>query len=408
MLFPRIIKISILSVLVLICAHSSFAEEKGKGTSYLLQKMKEWRSASIQHEPGLSDTSAVDIGNWSSDDLGIVIDYVTKLASQSPKKIRRSVTRAPIRSRLQLTAQEVKQGDLNRVLKQGALLHTDIAVLNLGTGKYTLEKEQMVALIDGRRVAVANPFHWEFARRLIESVAPDPSKDMMVKHWYHATTANMLSSRHLAFADKNIKSALELFPKDNRFLFYAGLLHETWALPVNQNVDLPLWGSFTYGEQEKELKKARKYFKKAIESNPEMAEAHLSLGRVLGLLGRHKDAIEELQLAAAMIEDPQLSYYASLYLGREFEVTSRRLEAREQYDQAAKLYPTAQSPLLALSQMDRNEDDIEAAFLKLQQIFTVSSESGSEDPRFTYDLAHVRDAPTLLAEMYRVFGELAR
>jgi len=376
-------------------------------TSYLLQKVKDWREASVSHEPGMPDDAAVSVGKWNLNDVEIVIDWITELASKSEKTIRRTIARAPIRSRLGLTDEEVQKGNLNRVLKQGALLHTDIALLKLGIHHYIDLKNLHWAFDDGRLSPQPNNPHWEYALRLINEISPSPSKDPMAKQWYVATTAYMLSIRHLAYARKNIDSALKKYPSDSRILLYAGALHETWASPVSQNIQLPPSREPAFESKEKELKQARELYLKAIEEDPDVAEAHLRLGRVLGLLGHPPQAIVELRHAAALSQDRQLSYYASLYLGYEFEMISRFKEARDQYERAAMLYPSAQSPLLALSHLSLSEDNTADAIKTIQEVFTLPRINRKEDdPLWIYDLSYVRDSDELIQNMRDMFGEL--
>jgi tetratricopeptide (TPR) repeat protein len=164
-----------------------------------------------------------------------------------------------------------------------------------------------------------------------------------------------------------------------------------------------------YGSEKSELKLALQFLQKAIAADPNYAEAHLRLGRVMGLLGHHDQAVAELQQAAASIKDPQLLCYASLFLGREYVALSRRSEARDQYERAAGLYPTAQSPLLALSQLARSSDDLEGASLSLKRSFALPrKDPWKDDPWWIYDLAHVRDADALVAEMHKMFGGLSQ
>jgi tetratricopeptide (TPR) repeat protein len=219
----------------------------------------------------------------------------------------------------------------------------------------------------------------------------------------------MQSRRLLGYAGQNLKDALDKFPADSRILFLAGVLHETWASPVHQKVVLPGGVQVSYGSEESELKLALQFLQKAVAADPNFAEARLRFGRVLGLLGHHDRAAAELQQAAALMEDPQLLYYASLFLGREFVALSRRSEARDQYERAARLYPTAQSPLLALSQLARSGEDLQGALLSLNRAFALPrKDPWKDDPWWIYDLAHVRDADALVAEMCRMFGGLSQ
>lgn len=383
--------------------------EKNKDPAYILQKLDEWREATLLHNPGEADRAAREIGSWHQEDLEIVTDFVTKLASQSVKSIKQTIARAPVRNRLRLTAREVQQGDLNRVLKQGALLHTDIARLDLETGEYLDFGEAIGIFVDGRFLAQPKKIHWKYARGLIDLVAPSPSQDAMVRQWYVATTAYMQCHRLLAYAEKNIEAALKLFPSDGRILFYAGMLHEMWALPTTQDTLLPAEVRVSYGSVKSELKKARDFYRKTVKAIPGFAEAHMHLGRVVLLLGDAPRACAELRKAAAMIEDPQISYYNSLYLGRALESLSLHDEARRQYAFAAELYPAAQSPLLALSLLARNNDDLEGAIVSLHRIFEMpTADSREADPWWIYDRAHVRDAEHRMQEMQKTFGELPR
>jgi tetratricopeptide (TPR) repeat protein len=386
---------------------NELSDSSKKDSNYQLRKIEEWRSASIQHNAGEADSAAVMIGGWDDEDREIVIEFISTLASQPIKTARRTLARASLRRILQLSDQEVRQGNINRILKQGALLHTDIALLGLETKSNRAAAEPMLAIKDGTVFVLPKQRNWEFARRLIDSISPSLSQDPMVRQWYIATTAHLQSRRLLVYAKQNLENALEIFPSDDRILFYAGVLHEVWASPLHQKMQLPPRVEVTYGSEESELKKAERLFRKSIGANPNSPETHLRLGRVLGLLGRHHQAVAELQIAAASIKDPQLSYYASLYLGLEYAMISLQSEAREQYERAAALYPTAQSPLLALSQLARSGDDVEGAISALQSVFGLPhTDFWKDDPWWIYDLSHVRDADALIAEMREIFGRL--
>jgi tetratricopeptide (TPR) repeat protein len=386
-------------------AKDSSAQSENKPASKT-EKIREWRTAAVQHHPGQPDDAAAKIGRWRARDLETVLSFVAKLAQQPPGAMKRTLAKASSRQLLQLTDQEVQQGDLSRVLKQAALLHTDIAMLDLGTGEYQDSKEGMGAFIDGRIFVFPKTPHWEFALRLIELISPSLSKDQAVLQWYLATTAYMQGHGLLAYARRNIEHAMQRFPAEPEILFYAGVQHETWASPANQIVSQSSGARVLYGSKESELKLARQFFEKAIALKPGFSEAHLRLGRVLGLLGNHEQAIAELQHASSVEQDRQLLYYASLYLGFEYEMLCRRSEARDQYQRAAGLYPAAQSPLLALSQLARSDNDVKEALLDLDRVFALPhGDLWSDDPWWVYNQAHVRDSVARIEEMYRILGE---
>ncbi len=376
--------------------------DKKPDANYRLQKIQEWGNAVAQHKAGEADSAAVAIARWVPSDLEIVVGFVTK-------PVWKTISKATIRRLLHLTDQEVQKKDLSRLLKLGALLHTDIDLLELERGIYQQTGQEIdgqAFFADGRVIPQPQQFHWQLARRLIECL---PSEDRMLRLWYIATTAHMQSRRLLGYAGHNLRSALEKLPSDERILFYAGALHEIWASPVNQNAQLPRGGRTSYGSKDSELRLARQFFQRALAVNPSLAEAHLRLGRVMGLMGDHKEAFKELQLATAAIQDRQLSYYLSLYMGYELEVLARPKEARVQYERAAGLFPTAQSPLLALSQLAGISGDSKAALLAVEQVFALPvKDFWNDDPLWRYDLAHVRDAAALIEEMHTAFGGLPR
>jgi tetratricopeptide (TPR) repeat protein len=370
------------------------------------EKIKVWRQAALQHRSGHPDSAAVQIGAWRTKDLESVFSFISKLAAQTPSSLKHTLAKASSRQMLQLSDQEAQQGDLSRVLKQGALLHTDIAMLDLGTSEFHDAREGMGAFIDGHIFVFPKTPHWEYARRLIDLVSPSPSRDPAVLRWYLATIAFMEERGLLGYAGHNIEHALEKFPADPGILFYAGTLHETWASPAHQNVMQSAGAKVLYGSKEAELKLAKQFFEKAVTLNPNLSEARLHLGRVLGLLGNHENAVAQLQQASAALNDRQRSYYAALYLGLEFEMLCRRSEARAQYERAAELYPAAQSPLLALSQLARSEDDVKSALTALDRVFALPrGDLWKDDPWWVYNQAHARDSVALIDEMYRILGE---
>jgi len=398
------------------------APGRRRNAKYWLEKVKEWAMAVAEHNPGKSDPAAVIIGSWALDDLGPAIDLVMSLAPPSvyssrqaavvDARIKRELGKlqapgdAQVRESLGLSDNEVRQGGLNRLLKRGALLHTDIALLGLETGPHHID-ERLGVFEDGRVTIQPKNIHWEYARRLLDFIYPLPSEDPIVRQWYIATTAYVQSRRFWVYAEGNLERALEIFPSDYRILFYTGVMHETWASPVHQNSLLPAGADFSFGSMKSELKLARQFFEKAVTANPDFAEAHLHLGRVMGLLGQHEEAVLELQQVAAAMADPQLSYFTSLFLGYELAMLSRSNEARDQYERAAALYPNAQSPLLGLSHVALTGGDTEGASLAVQRVFELRlRDSWRDDPWWAYDSAHVRDASGFIAEMYKAFGEL--
>ncbi len=419
---------------------------------YWLSMIEEWRKAVEQHRPGEADAAAVEVGKWPIFELEFSIALFKNLIKQPlyesaypPKGL--AVSPQGCRSLAYYLGLK-KEKDKNYWLKRGALLHADIALLQLEKGSADTYPSQVfyiqnliksskkdeaktcwsirlltatvldlkdkgdreVAWIqDGRPVYENTGRHMEFGRSLLDSVTPKPSWDEMVKEWYIATSAYGLSRGRPGYIENHLKDAVNLFRSDPTILLYAGALHETYASPRYQNA-LSLGGiKYSHGPQKNELELARSYFNKAVKVNPNLAEARLRLGHVSGLLGYHDEAVSELQKATTAITDPQLQYYAALFLGNELAAIGRITDARNQFELAASLFPAAQSPLFALSELAHSSGDMQNASIALERAFAVAANGRrGSDPRWKYDLVPDDQAAALLLRMRRSFGELSR
>src|SRR5439155_20188936 len=142
---------------------------------------------------------------------------------------------------------------------------------------------------------------------------------------------------------------------------------------------------------------------------PNMGEAHLRLGRVLGQQGHHADAAAELRQALALVDDDELRYYGQLFLGAEEEALGRFDAARAAFDTAAALFPSAQSPLIGLSELARRRGDRAGALAAIQKVFELpqAGDSGRDEPWWIYHTAQARNADMLLDDLRAPFRRSA-
>ena len=313
------------------------------------------------------------------------------------------------------------RGDRNYIIRRGALLHGDVPVLAPFAMAATPEARSSIGpnrfrmdISDGQEVGLAqSAVHWEIARMLLDLIIPRggdrpaPGGDDMVRAWYCATAAWM--QLHEDHDKLHLNHALELFPGDPVLLMLAGFQRETFAgLPVQtavQSAVLPTGVTLDVGSERTELRDAERFFQRALELRPDHAEGRMHHGRVLALLGRHAEAVVELRQAAAALPDPQLEYFAQLFLGAEEETIGNRDAARAAYEQAASLEPKAQSPLLALSQLARRYGDRPGALRAMDRLFALSDAGRSEhdDPWWWYYVSQARDADDWLAAVHQPF-----
>ena len=96
-----------------------------------------------------------------------------------------------------------------------------------------------------------------------------------------------------------------------------------------------------------------------------------------------------------------LVYLAELFLGREEEALERTSEAERHYENAAALYPKAQSPRLALSYLARQSGNLATASRHLEGVsrHAPGTNVDDTDPWWFYYEPHKEDADVLMDQM---------
>ena len=175
-------------------------------------------------------------------------------------------------------------------------------------------------------------------------------------------------SRRLNEVYKVDTSAYSLFLKANYFHhrgdFNSGIKYYSQALRLDSSFSQALSGlaSSYYGLTDYKLYpweegfgKAQEFAEKALEMNPDLAEAHLTIGRIEGWINRNWENAEN-ELRKAIEINPNyaaaLAYYSSfLYL------MGRNMEARSLLDKAIVLEPVTYKSYFQSSEMYYNEGD---------------------------------------------------
>ena len=178
--------------------------------------------------------------------------------------------------------------------------------------------------------------------------------------WYRAVSAHLFRAGNLAQVANHLNRAREAFPHSPSVLIDSAYLHQELSSPPVQASLQELRANaidVTVASRRAELQRAERFFLEALAIAPDDADARLRLGHTLVELGRHKEAAVELRRAIEAKPDRRRLYLAELFLGRAEQALGRHAEARRLYEHAADLYPSAQSPRLALSQLARQTGD---------------------------------------------------
>jgi len=421
-------------------------------------RLEQWLHAVYEHDPGTADRHASFIALWKGSDLEKLLLDTEVLARvmRNPKlrqfTIKRDgpafeirytrgqvdrlrilgtilgcgvpaanllcgeavllAAREPDLKRLLTAVQAEPPDDMdNGVLRRGALLHTDIAVLvpesERGPDDRPVNATSiLIEFNDGQqRALTAGPLHWAIARMLLDAVKPAglerpaPERDEMVRHWYQATASWLLANEH--FEEKHFDRGREIFPDDALLQFFSGTVHEAQAGPRVQTMirgaTLPSGVTLGVKSARAEFRQAEGFFRRALELDPRMTEARLRLGHALLMQEHYADAATELRKTLDPAGDPLLQFYTVMFLGAAEEALGKPAEAAEWYSSASKLYPTSQSPRVALSALARRRGDRDGAWRSMQQVFALpNDERDRDDPWWTYTQQQGRAADLML------------
>ena len=104
-----------------------------------------------------------------------------------------------------------------------------------------------------------------------------------------------------------------------------------------------------------------------------------------------------LEEAARLVGDPALAQFLPV---RQLQSQIATQMARRALERAAALYPEAQTPLVALSELAVRRGDRSAAAAALQGLVAGSADrSPGSDPWWAYDVSYARDADALLGRL---------
>jgi tetratricopeptide (TPR) repeat protein len=382
-----------------------------------LTALRSWIEAINDHRPGVQDPALWQVAFSSEDDLERVrTDFLALVAAEARAGSRRTppgpivyrdstLTYDQLRQILGLSEEEAGHGNANRILYRAAILYADVAMIALlgTTSRIGCSSTATVLAKDGTHFgAGCIVFHWTQARSLLDAVRPNPAEDRFVRLWYRATIAFLLEAGDYSGADRQIEHGTVLLPDDPAILFEHGLYHEGFAAPSIQRV-ASASGADRRGPTV-HLWEAEEFYRKAIKADPGFIEARVHRGRVLSTLGRHRDAADELRLAAGTPQGPWLRYFTEMFLGHEEESLGNRSAARDHYAGAAGLYPQAQSPRLALALLARGSGDQAGALEAMRQLLSLpKARDANSDPWWAYPLMQSEDAKALLAALYGPF-----
>jgi hypothetical protein len=308
----------------------------------------------------------------------------------------------------------------NRLVHRGALMHLDAAMLAANSGPLnggrtigsSRPRQRAILTTDGGYSGVDTVSeHWDWGRQLVALTMPRPDEDRWALLWYVVSSSFMANRSLLADLQPHLEQARKVFPTDPDILYVSGCYFDMVASPrVRPMLDartLPFGLRVDAPSARESLRSAEDYFRRAAEARPGFAAAHVRRGRALDRLGRHDEAVQELQAVASVELEPAMMYLVNLFEADAQDALGNLSAAQALYEQAARRFPQAQAPYLALSRLARDRGDRAAALAAAEHVFTRRSGDEMADPWWTYYLLVVRDAPAQLHALQQPFQRAA-
>ena len=380
-----------------------------------LLRLLGWLEAVHLHTPGCNDPTVIDVGRLALGDIEVLLRDVKVLVAflRRVEEARMVYTGRGRAARDQLiffiyerrfTLDELQRQFFgnqalvaNELLLRAAVMHADVAIfVPAEFGRHPIVED------GGRRGWQGGSSHWEVGRRLLESVTPNASDAALL--WYRAVSAHLFREGNLAELADHLVRARQVFPRNADLLFDSGCFHHELSSPAIQASLQQLRANGVRVDVDSrvaEVERAGRFFRDALAVAPDHAGARLRLAHTLGTLGRHKEAAAELRRAIDLKPDQTSAYLAALLLGYQEEALGRRDEARRRYEQAAALYPHAQSPRLALSALARQTGDRVSAQHSLQALAAMDDDDRL-DPWWLFYEPHKDDAAALVDQMRQI------
>ena len=331
-------------------------------------RVAQWQAAVKAHKPGSAGKATLAVANWPGFELEEAVLEVKRLVRSYEKD-------------------RLDEG--NDLLLRGAGMHADIARLIPHDLTRQSPRQQRIFIVsDGREQGTRFvSLHWDLGRSLLDGVSPPAHPGVL--QWYQQTSTDLMAMLSLAEAAVHLPRARRIFPADPTLLYLSGVLHERFSsAPLQAAAEAVVSansGVTSVGTARVEQVRAERFFREALAIRPDNLEARVRHGHVLGELGRHAQAATALRAAVDGGVAGRLLYWAQLFLGKQEEMLGNRDRARASYERAAALFPRAQSPRLALSQLARRAGDRRAAQRELGELAELpADESQREDPWWDY------------------------
>jgi tetratricopeptide (TPR) repeat protein len=361
-----------------------------------------------QYQKGGYDVAVTEVAGHSGSAFVLPFDLaLAKVAYRAQDEKLRQVQRKGIGITVAPKDWYQAHDDLVRFLLAAMMLHTEAS---LRTSAGEMHAQLFVARTAEKALSNAErelePHVWN---KVKFEMPKDPQSGYLTKadvdrarhDWvvlitlgYHARSV-MTGLRDFIF------SGLYRYRRDPALELCLGVYYERVArfTVVDESLASDIYPWDFVAASRRTLEKALTAYEEAARAPDLEAEAHLRMGRIRAGLSDLKRARQELEPLAASGQPPFMRYLALLLLGKVEEMDKKPDAAVAKYRDALALFPTSQSPFVALSRLADERGDVAGARDWLERSFALST-SRRVDPWWLYN-APFMDTKALVASLRR-------
>jgi hypothetical protein len=425
MTFRRIVPVALAVAAV---ASAGGAQNPPPITEETVRAIDAWAQAVRAHTPGQEDAALKHVAALTYDDR-VQLDAGMALFLDGLLGNRYNTGGSPAAKTLVEHGRASGAPDATGFLKRAAVLHAQAAPhpappdararMPAGSGRVRgmadMGKRQRVSPLlatsplpvtrDGELISrVQSTWHLPFARYLLDLVGTNEAPDPFVAAWYHATNAELFYRAAYGDMTSHLDHAARILPNHPLLLFDRGCYAEVLGLPVLQVLVPPPAAALVVGAPtgippaSSTNAAAERLYRRALAVDPSLVEARVRLARLLIVRERYQEAEAVIAVAAADPPPGILGFYTHLFGGRVRQSLGRLDEAAAHYRAARQLFPSAQSALVAASQLALVRADVASALEPIAQLGGDSSDTA--DPWWQYDYCAGRDAEPLLQALW--------
>jgi len=376
----RAVRLAAAAALALCLPAAAGAQSTVRVRDTRLSMLQRWAGAVEVHDPGQLDAAVTQLAKLTPVQRALLIEVASPFAgftrdlaatgemkSESLKRFK-----SEERSGVEVLAKRIiAAGPYAAWLQRAVVLETDIAILAPEQTAEAMKNAPAAGIgeairADDGELGARNllNWHWEFARMLLDQRDPAAS-DAFAADWYHAIALFMLDEQLFAELEPHLRKGTELFFADGRQAFDFGCLADALGSRRVQAIliSTPVLGTFRPNVPQAVAAHAlaEQRFSRALDLDQNLVEARVRLARIYTEQNKNEDALALLITAFRVPMAPETEYMAHLIAARAGAGVSNEADALAHLNSARALFPTAQTPVIAMSELALERGDLQEA-----------------------------------------------